>query len=110
MHPYDRVLAQLRRDPAELTDDDLATIEKHNPQIASMASMARDRHRRGEAYQQKIAAAERDQAYADDVRRRQFLDTLNQREACFRGMGEPPRPQAPKPGGRVVRLDPRFRR
>ena len=88
---YAAAVAQLKRSIADLTDDHLAIFRERDPDFADRVEQARSRNRRGEDYQRRLAEAESHENYERDVRRRRLLDTLTQREACWRGMGEPVR-------------------
>lgn len=95
-------LAQFKRSIADLTDDHIAIFrDRKGDDFADRVEQARTRHRLGADYQARVEAAQVEANYAADCRRRQQLDTINQRAAGFRGMGEP-RPVQPKRN--VVRI------
>lgn len=55
---YDKALAQWRRAPTDLTDEQIQTIRLQNPQLADAALASRGYFRRSAAYQQRVAEAE----------------------------------------------------
>src|SRR4051812_8863654 len=58
MSLYDLALEQVRKSPADLTDEQLETLRLRNPEFAKMAAAGRERHRNSAAFQQRLAEAE----------------------------------------------------
>jgi hypothetical protein len=95
-HQYAQALAQVRRDPAEVTDVQLEVLRLQNPPFAKMVAAARDRHRLAGAYREKIAQAAAAEAYRKSSNLRRYMD----------GQGITPKKGA---GVGVVRMDPKVR-
>lgn len=102
MNEYERALAQVQRAVEDVTDDQIAVLRSCRPDFAEIVLTHRAMKRAGREYQERVAREEADRAYAADVRRRQFADTLGQREACWRGTEPRPGPPQRQPG--VVRV------
>ncbi len=101
---YDLALEQVRRSPADVTDEQLETLGERNPQFAKMAAAARDRHRRGAAYQQKIAG----EAYEREANLRRLVHAMGNRLGKRQMSAEEIQRLADKSAG-IVRMAPKRR-